>query len=97
MRRRHSGATANSCDAKVIDIPTSVTTTPANTSLDYNATRVGPLESSPPSMSEDEASSAAFYRVARYEITAEFDGSDAQLGNSRIVQGMMVRIPADAN
>ena len=90
-------ATGNDCDAKVIELPSTVTTTPTNTDLAYSVTRVGPLEASPPSMVEDEASSATFYRVARYEITAEYDGSDAQLGNSQLVQGMLVRIPADGN
>ena len=45
-------------------------------------------------MDEDQASSASFYSVARYEVSASYDGSAAKLGNSRIVQGMLVRIPS---
>ena len=92
-----AGSNASGCDAALINVPSAVSTTPSNTTLNYHVTRVGPLEASPPSMSEDEASSASFYRVARYEVSADYDGSAAKQANSRIIQGMLVRIPAANN
>ena len=90
-------ATDASCDLKEIDIDSSVTTVPSGVDVDYFVTRVGPLEVDAPSMSEELASSASAYKFARQEITTVIDGTDARLGNSTVVQGMQVRIPAQNN
>lgn len=86
-----------SCDLKEIEIDSSVTTVPTGVDVDYFVTRVGPLEVDAPSMSEELASSASAYKFARQEITSVIDGTDARLGNSTVVQGMQVRIPAQNN
>ena len=86
-----------SCDLKEIELASSVTTVPTGVDVDYFVTRVGPLEVDAPSMSEELASSASAYKFARQEITASIDGTDARLGNSVIVQGVQVRIPAQNN
>lgn len=90
-------ATDASCDLKEIDIDSSVATVPTGVDVDYFVTRVGPLEVDAPSMSEELASSASAYKFARQEITSMIDGTDARLGNSTVVQGMHVRIPAQNN
>jgi hypothetical protein len=83
-----------SCDEKLIDLASSVTTIPSGSSADYFVIRRGPLETDPPTMSEARASSASAYKVARYEVTANFDGSGSRLGTSSMGQGMLVKIPA---
>ena len=90
-------ATDASCDLTEIDLDTTVTTVPTGVDIDYFVTRVGPLEVDAPSMSEELASSASAYKFARQEITTAIDGTDARLGNSTVVQGMQVRIPAQNN
>lgn len=90
-------ATDASCDLKEIEIASSVTSVPTGVDVDYFVTRVGPLEVDAPSMSEELASSASAYKFARQEITSTIDGTDARLGNSTVVQGMQVRIPAQNN
>ena len=90
-------STDASCDLTEIDLDSTVTTVPTGVGIDYFVTRVGPLEVDAPSMSEELASSASAYKFARQEITATVDGTDARLGNSTVVQGMQVRIPAQNN
>lgn len=92
-----TAATDASCDLKEITLASSVTTVPTGVDVEYFVTRVGPLEVDAPSMSEELASSASAYKFARQEITASIDGTDARLGNSVIVQGIQVRIPAQNN
>ena len=90
-------STDSSCDLTEIDLDTAVTTVPTGVTIDYFVTRVGPLEVDAPIMSEELASSASAYNFARQEITATVNGTDARLGNSTVVQGMQVRIPAQNN
>ena len=90
-------STDGSCDLTEIELAAAVTTVPAGVGLDYFVTRVGPLEIDAPPMAEEQASSASAYKFARQEITASFDGSQARLGRSTIVQGVQVRIPAQNN
>lgn len=92
-----TGSSDLSCDTSIIGLPGGVTATPSGTQLSYHVSRMGPLETSPPVMSEEQASSASFYRVARYEVTATYTGAAAKLGNSSVVQGMLVKIPAVTN
>ena len=47
--------------------------------------------------SEDQASSANFYKVARYEVNGSYEGSAARLGNASVVQGVLVRVSNPAN
>jgi type II secretory pathway pseudopilin PulG len=91
------GAADASCDAAVISLDSAATTTPEGASLDYHVTRVGPLEAGAPTMSEETASSANFYKVARFELNSTYDGSDARLGNANMVQGLLVRVSNPAN
>jgi Tfp pilus assembly protein PilX len=92
-----AGSTAAGCDQALISLDSAVTDVPNGTSNDYFVTRVGPLETGAPVMSESMASSASAFNVARYEITASFEGEAARLGNSTIVQGITVKIPAQNN
>ena len=62
--------------------------------FDYFVTRVGPLETTIPVMSEQMASSGTAYKAAKFEITSDYDGSDENLGRARVVQGILVRIAA---
>lgn len=86
-----------SCDQALISLDSAVTSVPSGTSNDYFVTRVGPLETGAPVMSESMASSASAFNVARYEVTVSFQGDAARLGNSTIVQGITLKIPADNN
>lgn len=90
-------SSATSCDKTLISLSTAVTDVPSGTSSDYFVTRMGPLETGAPVMSEATASSASAFNVARYEVTANFAGDAARLGNSTIVQGITVKIPAQNN
>ena len=90
-------STDASCDLTQIALNTTVTTVPTGVDVEYFVTRVGPLEVDAPSMSEEMASSASAYKFARQEITATIDGTDARLGNSQVIQGIQVRIPAQNN
>jgi len=92
-----AGSLEASCDQTLINLDSAVTDVPIGTSTDYFVTRVGPLETGAPVMSESMASSASAFNVARYEVTASFQGDAARLGNSTIVQGITVKIPAENN
>ncbi len=86
-----------SCDQALISLDSSITDVPSGTSNNYFVTRMGPLETGAPVMSESMASSASAFNVARYEVTASFDGEAARLGSSTIVQGITIKIPAQNN
>lgn len=90
-------STDTSCDLTQITLDSTVKAVPAGVDIEYFVTRVGPLEVDAPSMAEEMASSASAYKFARQEITATIDGTDARLGNSTVVQGIQVRIPAQNN
>lgn len=92
-----SGISNVNCDAGTIAISSSVAELPADSSLDYHVTRVGPLEAGAPTMDESQASSANFYKVARFEVNTEFDGSASRLGTSSMAQGVLVRVANPAN
>jgi Tfp pilus assembly protein PilX len=83
-----------SCDQTLITLDASLTNVPSGSSNDYFVTRMGPLETGAPVMAESMASSASAFNVARYEIAASFQGDAVRLGNSTIVQGITVKIPA---
>jgi Tfp pilus assembly protein PilX len=92
-----TGTTDTSCSQATISLNAAVTAVPSGTSKDFFVTRMGPLESATPVMSESMVSSATAYSVARYELTAIFEGDAARLGNSTIAQGVSVKIPARNN
>jgi hypothetical protein len=92
-----AGSTDTSCDQALISLVSSVIDVPTGTSNDFFVTRMGPLETGAPVMNESMASSASAFSVARYEVSASFDGDGAKLGNSNIVQGITVKIPAQSN
>jgi hypothetical protein len=90
-----SGASDEDCDAQMIDIAEELADIQLpNTSATFHATRVGPLETTIPVMSENMANSASQYRAVRYEIVSEFDGTEVKLGRARVAQGVLVKIPA---
>ncbi len=88
------GSTDVSCNQTLISLDSAVTSVPSGASNDYFVTRVGPLETGAPVMDESMVSSASAFNVARYEITASFSGDAVRLGNSTIVQGITIKIPA---
>ena len=92
-----ANATDTSCDQTLITVGASIVSAPASTSTDYFVTRSGPLETDAPVMHESIASSASAFKVARYEVTASFQGDQARLGNSTVVQGITIKIPAQNN
>jgi Na+-transporting NADH:ubiquinone oxidoreductase subunit NqrC len=92
-----TGSSDSSCDASLISLESAVTASPTGTALNYHVTRVGPLEAAAPTMSEESASSANFYKVARFELNSEYDGSDAKLGSASVVQGLLVRVSNPGN
>jgi hypothetical protein len=92
-----TGDADNTCDETLIALSSGVTTVPTGATLTFHVLRKGPLTAGAPVMSENAASSASAFNVARYEIIAEYDGSAARLGSSSIVQGMLVKIPSQAN
>jgi Tfp pilus assembly protein PilX len=89
-----ASSTDSSCDRAQINLSAAVTSNPSGTSSDYFVTRIGPLEIDAPVMEESMASSASAYNMAKYEVTASFNGDAARLGNSKIVQGVTIKIPA---
>jgi Tfp pilus assembly protein PilX len=92
-----SGISGGGCDTSSITLSSSVASLPANADMNYDVTRVGPLEAAAPTMGESQASSANFYKVARFEVNTAFDGSSARLGNSSMAQGVLVRVANPAN
>jgi Tfp pilus assembly protein PilX len=91
------GSLEASCDRAIITLNAGLAAAPTGTTSTYFVTRMGPLETGAPVMNESMASSASAYNVARYEVTASFQGEAARLGNSTIVQGITVKIPAEDN
>lgn len=89
-----AASTDTSCNQSLINLDSSVTNIPGGTSSDYFVTRTGPLETGAPVMDEFMVSSASAFNMARYEVTASFDGNAVRLGSSRVVQGVTVKIPA---
>lgn len=88
---------ASGCDAAVISLNSVVTTVPAGASVDYHATRLGPLFAPLPfRLSEGAAGSATAYVGAKFEVYASYDGAGAGLGNSDIAQGIIMRVAAAA-
>lgn len=92
-----TGVSGGGCNESIINLSSAVTTVQSGASLSYNVTRKGPLETDAPTMDEDQASSASAFKVARYEVTASYDGSGAGMGSAEIVQGVLVKIPSQAN
>ena len=92
-----TGVSGSGCNESIITLASTVTTVPTGSSLSYHVTRKGPLETDAPTMDEDQASSASAFKVARYEVTATYDGTGAGLGSAQIVQGVLVKIPSQAN
>jgi Tfp pilus assembly protein PilX len=89
-----TASTDTSCNRALISLSSTVTSSPSGTSQDYFVTRTGPLETGAPVMDESTVSSASAFNMARLEVTASFDGNAVRLGNSKIVQGVTVKIPA---
>ncbi len=61
--------------------------------LTYRAVRKGPESASAPVMDETMASSASAFKVALFEVEAEYDGTSVRQGYSSIAQGLMQLIP----
>jgi len=67
---------------------------PAIGDLSVSVVRIAPLESRLPVTAEATASSAVFYRVAKFEIRASYDATARGLGRARLVQGVFARTSA---
>lgn len=84
-----------SCDEAILAVDNSLLTGPGTVEL--SVTRVAPLLVRMPVMAEHEASSTQFYRAARYEVRAGYDGAGQGQGRAVVVQGVLVRLAATAN
>jgi hypothetical protein len=84
-----------SCDEATLSIDSSLLTGPGKVEL--SVSRVGPLVVQMPIMAEHKASSSQFYRAAKYEVRAGYDGTGQGQGRAVVVQGVLVRLAATAN
>ena len=66
---------------------------PATGQLDVAVTRVAPLLGNMPVMSEEGASSAVHFRVAKFEIAVAYLAAGQDAGRAALVQGVLVRLP----
>lgn len=86
-------AGVSGCDSNNISLAGEVTTVPDGVALDYHAERLAPLFAPMPfRMSEGNAGSANIYSSALFEIDAHYDGRSAGLSQSRIAQGIAIRV-----
>lgn len=61
--------------------------------LDVHVVRLEPAVARMPVLAEDSASSAVYYRVAKFEVRAAYEGTAEGLGRVAIAQGVLVRLP----
>lgn len=83
-------STLQGCDARRIALAPGLE--PPIGAVDFSVVRMAPLEARMPVMSEDKASSTVFYRVAKFEIRASYDGTDEGQGRVLAAQGVLVRM-----
>lgn len=83
-------STEQGCDTR--RIPLAPGLEPPTGVIDFSVVRMAPLEARMPVMNEDRASSTVFYRVAKFEIRASYDGIDEGLGRVLAAQGVLVRM-----
>lgn len=88
------GSSAENCNQSSLSIDDVV---PVEGTADVFVTRVGPLRARMPAMYEGQASSSVFYRAAKFEIRASYDGTEYEHGRSVLVQGVLVRLAATEN
>ena len=86
---------ASNCDLTTISLDSTVIAAPTGVTIDYYTQRLAPLESSyAVYVSEDQANSANYFKVARFEVTGSYDGTTVGLGNATISIGVMKLISA---
>lgn len=83
------------CDENTVELPAGLA--PAVGRLDVAVLRLAPLSSRMPVMSESNASSTVFYRVARFEVSGTYDGAADRLGRAGVTQGVLVRQAVSIN
>jgi hypothetical protein len=86
-----SGSPDPSCDEYTIELAADAQ--PAAGRLELSVTRVAPPESRMPLLDERQASSAVYYRMAKFEVRVAYDGAAAGLGRATLAQGVLVRLP----
>jgi type II secretory pathway pseudopilin PulG len=83
------------CDQMTLGIDNSLI--PAFGTVDLAVTRAAPLSVPMPVMAERNASSSQFYRAAKFELRAGYDGTARGQGRAVVVQGVLVRIAKATN
>ena len=86
-----SGSADSSCDEYTVGLVPDAR--PEGGRFEVSVTRIAPLESRMPLLHEGQASSAVYYRVAKFEVRAAYDGAAAGLGRAALAQGVFVRFP----
>ncbi len=89
-----TGVSGGSCNISTVNVPSSIASPPAG-DLTFHVTRKGPLVTSLPFREADTiASGANNFDVALFEVVAEFDGLDENLGHYEVWQGVAVKVAA---
>ena len=83
------------CDQATLSIDESLR--PASGTVDLTVTRLAPRSVPMPLMAERHASSSQFYRAAKFELRAAYDGTARGQGRAVVVQGVLVRIAKATN
>jgi hypothetical protein len=79
------------CDEYTLQLP--LDALPDEGALVVRVARLEPAVGRVPVLAEDMASSAVYYRVAKFEVRATYDGTAAGRGSAAIAQGVLVRLP----
>jgi hypothetical protein len=69
---------------------------PAVGKLDVIVVRLAPEVGRMPILGEGRASSAVYYRVAKFEVRVAYDGAGEGFGQASVAQGVLVRLPDSA-
>lgn len=86
-------AGVSGCDANTLNVVSDLNTVPTGASLNYSAVRLGPLLTNLPfRLGEEQASGAASFKAALFEVEATYDGVSAGLGRSSAAQGVAVLV-----
>lgn len=85
------GSPATSCDEYTLQLAADAR--PEAAGLEVSVTRIAPAESRMPLLDENQASSAVYYRVAKFEVSVVYDGAPESPGRAALAQGVLVRLP----
>lgn len=85
----------DNCVKNEIDIDDELDADPSvEETINYYVQRVGPLYSPPPRLRATAGFSAAAYTSARFEISVDYDGTEARAGRAQLAQGVLVLLPS---